>query len=87
MISGVTAAERYQATADVNGAISAAGGWVVDHTSFSNVAITIQFSLPSQRPDELRDRVIAAHPNMLPISRPCSSPILAAGSMRVIDLG
>ncbi|MGI9502168.1 MAG: hypothetical protein ACR2RE_03815 [Geminicoccaceae bacterium] len=60
MISGVTAAERYQATTDVNDAISAAGGWVVDHTSFSNVAITIRFSLPSQRLDELRDRVIAA---------------------------
>ena len=60
MISGVTKADRHQATADVNDAISAAGGWAVNHTLFSNIAITIQFSLPSQRFDEFRDRVIAA---------------------------
>lgn len=60
MISGVTSADRHQATTDVNDAISAAGGWVVDHTLFSNIAIAIQFSLPSKKLDELRDRVIAA---------------------------
>ena len=60
MISGVTRADRHQATADVNDAISAAGGLVVDYALFSNIAITIQFCLPSQKLDELRDRVIAA---------------------------
>lgn len=60
MISGVTKADRHQVTADVNNAISAAGGWVVNHTLFSNIAITIQFSLPSRRLDEFLDRVIAA---------------------------
>jgi len=60
MISGVTKADRHQVTADVNDAISAAGGWVVNHMLFSNIAITIQFSLPSQRFDEFRDQVIAA---------------------------
>ena len=46
--------------AAVNDAISAAGGWVVDHTLFSNIAITIQFCLLSKRHHELRGRVMAA---------------------------
>lgn len=60
MMSGVTKADRHQVTADVNDAISGTGGWVINHTLFSNIAITIQFSLPSQRLVEFRDRVIAA---------------------------
>lgn len=60
MISGVTSADRHQATADVNDAISASGGWVLDHTLFSNVAITIQFSMPSPKLGEFEDRVLAA---------------------------
>ncbi len=60
MISGVTKADRHQVTTDVNDAISAAGGWVVNHSLFSNIAITIQFSMSPQKLDEFRDRVIAA---------------------------
>lgn len=60
MISGVTKSDRHQVTADVNDAISTTGGWVVDHTLFSNVAINIRFSLPSQKLDEFKDRVIEA---------------------------
>ncbi|MGI9417941.1 MAG: hypothetical protein ACR2RA_08905 [Geminicoccaceae bacterium] len=61
MISGVTRADRHQVTAGVNDAISAAGGWVINHTLFSNIAITIQFSLPSPRLDEFRERLVTAN--------------------------
>jgi len=60
MISGVTKANRHQVTADVGAAISGTDGWVIDHTMFSNIAITIQFSVPSQNLEELRNRIIAA---------------------------
>lgn len=60
MISGVTKADRHQVTSAVNNAISAVGGWVINHMLFSNIAITIQFSLPSQRLDEFGDHMIAA---------------------------
>ena len=60
MISGVTKAERHNVTSEVNNAVSAAGGWIIDHTLFSNIAITLRFSLPSQRLDEWRRRVVAA---------------------------
>lgn len=59
MISGITKGYRHQVTADANDAISATGGWIVNHTLFSNIAITIQFSLPSQRLDDFQRRVIA----------------------------
>ncbi len=61
MMSGVTKADRHQVTVDVNDAISAAGGWVVDHTLFSNIAITIQFSLPSLSLNDFRNSVVAAN--------------------------
>lgn len=60
MMSGITKEDRHQVTADVNNAISTSGGWIVDHTLFSNIAIAIRFSLPSERLDDFRHRVIAA---------------------------
>ena len=60
MIVGVARAGRHQVTADVSDAISSTGGWVINHALFSNIAITIQFSLPSQRLAEFQDRVVAA---------------------------
>ena len=80
MISGVTKADRHQVTADVNDAISASGGWVVNHTMFSNIAITIQFSLPSLRLDELRDRVMAAS---VKLNDDSLAEILAIGEKRL----
>ncbi len=59
MMSGVTKADRHQVTAGISDAISATGGWGINHTLFSNIAATIQFSLPSQRLDEFLDRIIA----------------------------
>jgi hypothetical protein len=47
MISGFTKHNRHQVTTDVNDAILAAGGWVMNHTLFSNIAVTIQFALPA----------------------------------------
>lgn len=60
MMSGVTKADRHRVTAEVNDAISAAGGWVINHTLFSNIAITIQCSLLAERLDDFRERVIGA---------------------------
>lgn len=59
-ISGMTTADRHQVPSDVTRAISATGGWVADHTQFSNIAITIQFSLPSRGLDEFRKRIAEA---------------------------
>lgn len=60
MMSGVSRANRHQVTANINDAISATGGWVINHTLFSNITITIQCSLPAKRLDEFRDQVITA---------------------------
>jgi hypothetical protein len=43
---GTTRTERHKAIAGVSDAITAAGGWIVDHALFSNTAITIRFVLP-----------------------------------------
>ncbi|MBL4907800.1 MAG: hypothetical protein JKX94_10145 [Sneathiella sp.] len=45
-LSGVTKRDRNQVISDINAAISASGGWIVNHTSFSNIAITLQMELP-----------------------------------------
>ncbi|MEM7025602.1 MAG: hypothetical protein AAF637_23925 [Pseudomonadota bacterium] len=60
MISATTAGNRQQVTADVSDIIAATGGWIINHTLFSNIAATIQFSLPSQGLDLFRQRVVAA---------------------------
>ncbi len=60
LISGVARRDRHEVTADINDAISAVGGWVIDHTLFSNIAITIQCSLPSLRLHEFQRRVAEA---------------------------
>lgn len=59
-ISGITTADRHQVTSDIREAISGAGGWVVDHTLSSNIALTIRCSLPSQQLDEFQKRIVAA---------------------------
>ena len=56
----VTKGERYRVTAAVSAAISDAGGWIVDHTQFSNIAITIRFALPPRGLDDLRRQIAAA---------------------------
>ena len=49
MLSGVTRQNRHQVMADLNDAIASAGGWVSDHTLFSNIAATIRFALSPGR--------------------------------------
>ena len=57
---GVTRTERHRAIAAVGDAIAAAGGWIVDHTLFSNAAINIRFALPPRELDEWLRRIAAA---------------------------
>ncbi len=57
---GITRHERHRVIAEIGEAISAAGGWIVDHTSFSNIAIAIRFSLPPRGLDEWRRRIEAS---------------------------
>ncbi|MEH6404193.1 MAG: hypothetical protein V7750_12520 [Sneathiella sp.] len=47
-LSGTTRRDRNQVIAEINAAISSAGGWIIDHTLFSNIAITLQFELPGE---------------------------------------
>jgi len=47
-LSGVTKRDRNQVIAEINAAISEAGGWLIDHTLFSNIAITLQFELSEE---------------------------------------
>jgi hypothetical protein len=45
MLTGVTHANRHQVTADVNDAVVSSGGWVTDHTFFSNIATNFRMVL------------------------------------------
>ncbi|KAA0597950.1 hypothetical protein J2848_001563 [Azospirillum lipoferum] len=45
----VVAMDRNGALTAVADALGAAGGWIVDHTLFSDVMATIRFSLPGDR--------------------------------------
>lgn len=45
----VTTMERNAALTAVAGALGAAGGWIVDHTLFSDIMATIRFALPGDR--------------------------------------
>lgn len=60
MLSGVTHANRHQVTAAVNDAVVAAGGWVTDHTFFSNIATNFRMVLPPEGIARFRDLVVNA---------------------------
>lgn len=47
MLAGVTRRDRHQATTAVIDAITDAGGWLADSTRFSNIAITLRFTIPA----------------------------------------
>lgn len=57
MLSGVTRQNRHQVMADINDAISAAGGWVSNHSLFSNIAATVHFALSPGRFTTLSQRI------------------------------
>lgn len=56
-MTGVTTADRHEVTVAIDRAILASEGWVVDHTLFSNIAITIRLSLPTGKLGDFRQRV------------------------------
>ncbi len=56
----VTVAERHQALTATADALGAAGGWIVDHTLFSDVMAVIRFSLPVDRVGEFARLLIQA---------------------------
>lgn len=60
MLTGVTRANRHQVSADINDGVIAAGGWVSDHTFFSNIATTFRVVLPPEGLGRFRDLVTAA---------------------------
>ncbi|BAI74457.1 hypothetical protein AZL_a09260 (plasmid) [Azospirillum sp. B510] len=59
-LSGMTTIERHRAIAAVSDAISAGGGWIVDHTLFSNIMATIRFAIPFEGLEVLKERCNAA---------------------------
>ncbi|SJZ37275.1 hypothetical protein SAMN02745126_00702 [Enhydrobacter aerosaccus] len=58
-LSGVTKVERHQAVTAASEAISASGGWIIDHTLFSNIMATIRFALPVEEQEALKERLKA----------------------------
>lgn len=60
MLTGATHANRHQVTAEINDAVVAAGGWVADHTFFSNIATNFRMVLPPQGLSRFRELVVAA---------------------------
>lgn len=60
MLSGVTHANRHQVSAEINDAVLAAGGWISNHTFFSNIATTFHAVLAPAGLAQFRDGVLAA---------------------------
>lgn len=58
--AGSTRVERNAMIDRANAAIGTAGGWIIDHTLFSNLMITLTFSLPADKGIALRDALAAA---------------------------
>ena len=46
MISGVSKCERHQLINDIADIIGKSEGWIIDHTMFSNIALTLRLALP-----------------------------------------
>lgn len=56
----ITRMERNEAISAIRTALSQSGGWIVDHTLFSNVSATIQFEIPAPASAQLIERLIEA---------------------------
>ena len=52
-LSGFTREDRFGVTARITEALSAAGGWIVDHHQFSNVSLCINFEIDAQHLERL----------------------------------
>ncbi|HWU65011.1 MAG TPA: hypothetical protein VN112_23570 [Ensifer sp.] len=60
MLTGITHANRHQVTAEINDAVVSAGGWVTDHTFFSNIATNFRMVLAPQGLARFRELVVKA---------------------------
>ena len=60
MLTGVTHANRHQVTADVNDAVVSSGGWVTDHSFFSNIATNFRMVLAPNGLTRFRELVLKA---------------------------
>lgn len=58
-LSAVTRQNRHGVMAEINDAVMASGGWVVNHTLFSNIATVFQLALPPARLAAFADKVNA----------------------------
>lgn len=59
-LSGVTKRERHLVTSEVSNVISAQGGWIGDHSLFSNIAIAVRFFVPRRELDGLQRGIAEA---------------------------
>jgi hypothetical protein len=59
-LTAITRQDRYQALGDANSAISHAGGWLISHTLFSNIAATLRCELPLSGLSIFRDSLDGA---------------------------
>ncbi len=59
-LQGLTRKDRHQVTAAVGEVVSVAQGWIADHTLYSNIALTVTFSVPGKDLAVLRDGLLAA---------------------------
>lgn len=56
----ITSMDRNQALTAVADALGAMGGWIVDHSLFSDVMAVIRFSLPGNRAGAFGQRLVEA---------------------------
>lgn len=60
LLSGVSKANRYDVTAEVDRAIMGLGGWISGHGLFSNTVVTFRFAFPAAQFPALADRLAAS---------------------------
>ncbi|GEO80613.1 hypothetical protein [Pararhodospirillum oryzae] len=58
MLSGITRKDRHAVIAEISDRISAAGGWIVHHELYSNLAVMIRFALEPTGLKTWRDSMV-----------------------------
>ena len=56
-VNGITHANRFEVTARVIEAVQGAGGWIVNHQAYSNLALCINFEIERGRVRDLARRL------------------------------
>ena len=81
-LTGLTREDRFSVTARLGEALSSAGGWILDHHQFSNLALCISFEIQRKYVSRLHSALAATGLNLSPESKEALASLTSSLDVR-----